>query len=193
MPRPSIKEERREQILDAFETCVARFGLEGATLERIAEEAGLARALIRHNVGNREDLIDSLIKRFLSSSKDSLLEMYTHLPETNKVAALVELLFDPTHYDPKLVQVSEALIAASASNAVLAKKMRKWTADFVKAIETIIINDYPNAAKETALTIATGITGIYFTVESMSHLGRVKGFNQNSKQAAQILIDSLEA
>ena len=43
MGRPSIKAERREQILDAYETCVARFGVGGASLEKIAETAGLAR------------------------------------------------------------------------------------------------------------------------------------------------------
>ena len=55
MARPSVKEERREQILTAYEQCVARYGVEGATLDKVAEEAGLARPLIRHNIGNREE------------------------------------------------------------------------------------------------------------------------------------------
>ena len=38
MPRPSVKAERTEEILDAFERCVARYGVEGSTLERIAEQ-----------------------------------------------------------------------------------------------------------------------------------------------------------
>ncbi|MEO1142890.1 MAG: TetR/AcrR family transcriptional regulator, partial [Pseudomonadota bacterium] len=63
MARPDIKESRREQIIDAFEFCVARYGVEGATLAKTAEQAGLARPLVRHNVGNRDDLVDALTKR----------------------------------------------------------------------------------------------------------------------------------
>jgi len=193
MPRPSLKEERREQILIAFESCVARFGIEGATLERIAEEAGLARALIRHNVGNRDDLINSLVERFLSRSKASSLDMYEALPEINKLTTLVEWLFDPAYSNPQHVLVSEALIAASADDPALAKKMRKWTTDFVRGVEKIIASDYPNASKEQVIAVAAGITGIYFTVESMSPLGGIKGLAESSKHAVKILIGSLEA
>ena len=80
MPRRSLKEERRSQILDAFEICVARYGVEGATLERVAEEAGLARPLIRHNVGNREDLLDALLERYLESSEHSMRQLLAALP-----------------------------------------------------------------------------------------------------------------
>ena len=38
MGRPSLTEVRTVEILDAFERCVARYGLEGSSLERIAED-----------------------------------------------------------------------------------------------------------------------------------------------------------
>jgi len=193
MPRPSLKKERREQIFIAFETCVARFGIEGATLERIAEEAGLARALIRHNVGNKEDLVNGLVERFLARSKASSAAMLASLPESGQLTTLVEWLFDPTYSDPQLVLISEALIAASADDHILAKKMRKWTTDFVTSIETVILKDYPNANNEQVIAVAAGITGIYFTVESMSPLGGIKGLAESSKDAVKILINSLEA
>ena len=41
MGRPNLTEVRTSEILDAFERCVARFGLEGSSLERVAEEAGI--------------------------------------------------------------------------------------------------------------------------------------------------------
>jgi len=40
MARPRIGEERREQILKAFETCVVRKGLAKTTLADVADEAG---------------------------------------------------------------------------------------------------------------------------------------------------------
>ena len=38
MGRPSVTEQRRNEILDAFVRCVGRYGLDGATLERLATE-----------------------------------------------------------------------------------------------------------------------------------------------------------
>ena len=42
MPRKCLKEVRSEQILAAYATCITRYGLEGATQERIAEQAVLS-------------------------------------------------------------------------------------------------------------------------------------------------------
>ena len=53
MGRPDLTEVRTAEILDAFERCVARFGLEGSSLERDAEEAGMKRSILRHYIGNR--------------------------------------------------------------------------------------------------------------------------------------------
>ena len=55
--RPSNQNERYLQVMEAMVRCVARFGLDGATLERIAAEAELSRPLIRHHLGNREDML----------------------------------------------------------------------------------------------------------------------------------------
>ena len=43
---------------------VTRLGVEGATLEKTAGEAGLDRVLIRHNVGNKDDLLDAFLDCF---------------------------------------------------------------------------------------------------------------------------------
>lgn len=191
MARPSLKEERREQILDAFEACVARYGVEGATLEKVAKKAGLARALIRHNVGNREELLEALVERFLVRSKAASINLFESLPKPNSLEHLVDWLFDSDYSDPQLVLVSEALIAESADNPDLAKKMRKWTIDFASGVEKVILLDHPNASKAHIVAVASGITGIYFTVESMSPLGGIKPFTKNSKLAVNLLIKSL--
>ncbi|MBW2389182.1 MAG: hypothetical protein JRG89_12185 [Deltaproteobacteria bacterium] len=64
MARPSKVEERREQILDAFERCVVQSGIQGVTLEHVANEAGLPRSLVRHFVGNRDDMVAAVFERF---------------------------------------------------------------------------------------------------------------------------------
>lgn len=66
--RPSMRLERRRQIVSAFIDLVAERGLERVTLADVAEAAGVQRAQLRHFIGNREDLVlaavDELTRRY---------------------------------------------------------------------------------------------------------------------------------
>ena len=75
MGRPSMGEERREQILAAFETCVIRDGLEKTSLQNVAKEAGLPRPLVRHFAGNRADIIKLLVERMTDRADENLAQM----------------------------------------------------------------------------------------------------------------------
>ncbi|WP_164115738.1 TetR/AcrR family transcriptional regulator [Sphingorhabdus sp. Alg239-R122] len=192
MPRPALKKERREQILQAFERCVARYGFEGATLERIAEEAGLARALIRHNVGNRDDLVEAMVERFFAHSNAQWTTLIEALPETGKTKALIEYLFDSRYSDPQLVLLTEALIAAGAQDAELAKRLRDWIDQSVDMIADVVRQGFPDAESDRVEASAAGILGIYFNVDSFALIGDMPRLRTLSKAAAQALIDNLE-
>ena len=192
VPRPNMKEQRRVEILEAFENCVARYGVEGATLERTAGEAGLARALIRHNVGNRDDLLAALIERFFDRSAHDMGQMIAALPVQNRSRTLVDWLFDPTFSDPKQVLITEALIAAAANDKALANRLKSWTNDFVGSIESVLQQGFPNASTESIAAVGAGITGIYFNIDSFALLGPMKKLRAASKAAALRLVDSLE-
>jgi len=191
MGRPKLKEQRAAQILDAYEICVAKFGLEGATLEKVAEQAGLARALIRHNIGNREDLEAALIDRFFKYSGASNAYLIKQMPAENAAPFLVDFLFDNRFGSDDYLLVSEALIAASATRPDLAKRMKKWLNEFNLAIENIVRSTHPNADPAHLKAVAIGITGIYFNMESMGPIGTVRGLRPASKRAAQLLLASL--
>ncbi|MEM9330828.1 MAG: hypothetical protein AAGA53_05850 [Pseudomonadota bacterium] len=192
MARPDIKNTRRDQILDAFETCVARYGIEGATLAKTAEQANLARPLVRHNVGNRNALIDALVERFLKRSNDVMDNFIASLPTENRTRAAIEFLFDPKHTDPHLVQVSYALITHAQENTKLAITMQTWMEEFIARMDDLIAQDFPNAEPTKVTAVASGITGIYFNVETMYGLGNVERLIACSKKAAFILLESLE-
>ncbi|WP_136657807.1 TetR/AcrR family transcriptional regulator [Nitratireductor sp. XY-223] len=191
MGRPSIKAERTAEILDAYEQCVARFGIDGATLERVAKQAGLARALIRHNVGNRDDLFDALVERFFDVSEQRIRDLVPALPDSGRARALVDILFDIRHSNDTHVLVAEALIAAAADRPVLAGRMKGWIADFIAAIASVLQEAYPGAAPDRVSAVATGVTGIYFNVDSLTMLGGMGELRRASKDAALMLVASL--
>ncbi|WP_282610447.1 TetR/AcrR family transcriptional regulator [Pelagibius sp. Alg239-R121] len=192
MGRPSVKAQRSSEILDAFETCVARYGVEGATLERIAAEAGLARALIRHHVGNRDDLLKALTRRFLAQSERHQQDLLDYLPEGDRVLSLIDLLFDHSQSDQNFVLVAEALIAAAGERPELAAQLADWVHSFIALIAAELRREYDAAAADAIDAVAAGIAGIYFNVDSLTTLGDMGGLRQASKQAALRLVRSIE-
>ena len=76
MARPRIGDLRREQILVAFEACVIRSGLAQTTLADVAAEAGQPRSLVRHFIGNREDMVGALVDRLLERGRSELEVMH---------------------------------------------------------------------------------------------------------------------
>ena len=60
MARPSLKLERQKIILQAFTECIAAKGLNATTLDDIALKSQMRRSLLRHNVGNRTELINQV-------------------------------------------------------------------------------------------------------------------------------------
>ena len=112
MGRPDLTAIRTAEILDAFERCVARFGLEGSSLERVAEEAGMKRSILRHYVGNREDLVQALAERVVSKYRQRF-DKFREGTSTEKLPnQLIEFFLPKQPFESaESILVVEALIA----------------------------------------------------------------------------------
>ena len=192
MPRPSLKEERRAEILDAYGRCIARHGVEGTTLEMTADEAGLARALIRHNVGNKDDILDAFLDRFLAASSAEADKLFESLPETERIDVMIEWLFDPRYADWQSVSISNALYTAATEHPQLSKRLLQWTAAFTAKIERELRNAYPERGDRVD-AVATGIVAIYFSFETLAPLGNATRLRTTSETAARLLVSTLES
>ena len=89
MGRRNIRDERREEILAPFETCVVRKGLAKTTLADVADEAGQPRSLVRYFIGNRDDMVDALIDRILERGEGQFRE----LPKDGTAEQLLTMVF----------------------------------------------------------------------------------------------------
>ena len=193
MPRPSRKQERTHEILDAYGRCIARYGVEGATLEKTAEEAGLARALIRHNVGNKEQLLDQFFARYLERSQEEVEALFDALPPDNRVAVLIDLLFDSEFSDAHEFSVTNALLNAALERPDIADAMNKSINGFTKRIGRVLKSTFPDAGAADIDAVASGLVGIYFNVDTMASMGNEKKLRRTSKRAAQLLVSTLDS
>ena len=192
MARPSLKNQRRDQILDAVEHCIARHGVEGATLERIAEKAELARPLIRHNVGNREELLQACFDRFIERSNREAESMLALLPEEDTIKTLVEWLFDEQYWSVNEVLVTSAFTAWGADQPETATRIKNWTMGFVNEVAAQMKQAHPEASEETVQACAAGVVNIYFSMEGMAPVGDMPELRAASKNAALMLIRNLD-
>lgn len=191
MARPSVKAERTEEILEAFTRCVARFGVEGTSLERIAEESGLRRSLLRYYVGNRDVLVEALADRFVARSDKWLDELMASLSEARAGEALLNVLFVPFESDDPTVLVADGLISASANYPGVQQKMRDWYDQFVDRIALVLEKQFPLAGKERCWPIAVGIISIFFNADAMEPLAVHEGYREASIESAKVLLKSL--
>ena len=193
MGRPSLKEQRSAEILDAFGRCVARYGVEGSTLERIAEEAGVKRTILRHYVGNRNDLISALsirIEREFHCRTEALFNM---LPSTRRISRLIDALFDPANQtDSNDVAIAQALISASDLYPDTAARLSSWVQRFDELLCAELIAEYPKASQSAIQAVSFGILGIYFNADALAPLRLPGRFNTAAKAAARRLIGTLE-
>ncbi|MGB1237790.1 MAG: TetR/AcrR family transcriptional regulator [Pseudomonadales bacterium] len=191
MARPSIKEERLAQILQALQRCVAKHGIEGSTLERIAEEAGLKRSLVRHFAGNRDELVMRLADKVVLESLEQWREFLRYLPAKNCGPLLLDGLFDQSHSDPEYVLVIESLIFAAGRDAPLREKMCHWLNQFDAELRDLLRRDYPRAEEQALGCASFGIISLYFNLDSLSPLGVADHYRGSARQGAQYFLDML--
>ncbi|MEM7164564.1 MAG: helix-turn-helix domain-containing protein [Planctomycetota bacterium] len=191
MPRRDLTEERTEQILAAYERCVARFGLEGTSLERVAEEAEVKRSLLRHYVGNRDDLVLAMAERFGQRYRDQLQAMTQHIRE-GQTRDLLDILFAKTSSgDVHDVLIMEALIVASGQFDEIRALVSLLVEETINAVRDQLRLTFPRADAKNVWTIAYGVVAIYFNLESLAPLRLPRRHRSSARSAAGALIETL--
>lgn len=186
MARPSLKAEKTEVILTAYEQCVAKYGVEGATLQRVADTAGMARPLLRHYIGNQEDLLKQCSARMLARS----VEQFQQIHLIQSVDDFIEMLFIVGDNDEDEIAVAWALIVASPDYDFLHKDMQGWSDAFHTAMADTLKSLFPNADKPKIDAVATGLIGICSNYHTMRHLVD-DTFLEQSRLATQMLLSQL--
>lgn len=91
MGRPSKSEERREQILDAFERIILREGFAKASQRKIAEEANLNQPMIHHYFAGSNELLDAFLNRIIQRYNDAL-EQFVIASDTPSLENVIQFV-----------------------------------------------------------------------------------------------------
>lgn len=192
MGRPSLAAQRSAEILDAFGRCVAQFGLGGSSLERIAEEAGMKRSILRHYVGNRDDLILALGERVIGKYREQMAKLSELEDSDNRLALLFDYLLpkQPIGTTENLL-VMEALIGGAREYDELQTMLTKYIDDLIAQVAKILRCEFLNAKPAACWSVAYGLISICFNHESLVPLDLPAKYRRGARDAAKTLMGTL--
>ncbi|MEM1081323.1 MAG: hypothetical protein AAGH65_07055, partial [Pseudomonadota bacterium] len=147
---------------------------------------------IRHNVGNKEQLLEHFVDDFLAQSRQEIDQWFNGLADDAPVQSLIEQLFDPAWSDPGFIQVSNALIQAAGVRPELSQILQHWTTEFIERIGALIANQYPTSSDADRSMVASGIAAMYFSTELWVVQQHADDYWANLKAASLILLQSLK-
>jgi AcrR family transcriptional regulator len=141
--RPSRASERIDQILDAYTRCVALYGIEGTTLQRVADKARLARGHIRHYVGNRDELRVRFEKRMAAKYSGRATQVVDEGPAGHRAETLVRYFFRESNAPSHDYAAIDALFAAAFYDEKLRKRIRSVYVGLESLVAKALVADYP--------------------------------------------------
>lgn len=189
MARPSVADERREQITEAALRTMAEHGVSETTLDRIATAAGMSRGHMRHFVGNREDLLVDAARAFYTpeGGEPAILPR-----DINTLEGTLDYLF------------GEYFAAATSENSIvlgfvdlsrtmpkIAEVLSSAYLDTETRLEAMLAERYPEAnptaRAEVSITILSTALGNVFLEEFNHDSQRLS----RSRSALELLLRSL--
>ena len=193
MPRPSMKDARIEQILDGFERCVVEHGLQGASLEKIAESAGMQRQILRHYVGNRDDILIAYAKRFIARAQAAQTELRDALPEKHRVRAVVEHLFaHADEGDSTDTLLFDMLMVEAGRLDELRELLAQWFEGLLDAMAFLLHSENPAADLDRCRSVAFYILSAHLIIDSLAPIIDVRAYRDAGADTAALLIGALD-
>jgi len=183
--------QRREEILDALETCILDKGIQATSLENIADTAKMKRTILRHYIGNRDDIICALSDRWTNKYTQQWHELLTYLPTSNRSEALIESMFSYRGKDViNNTIIGEALFYEAKRLAPLKANQKQIMQEFVQNLINEFSSQYPTDNQQKIELVAYGVFSNYLMSESLLPLDMFDEIYK-LKQASILLISQL--
>lgn len=188
--------ERRQDLLTATLDCVAEFGLQGATVRRIAERAGVTAGLIRHYFSGKDQMLQAAYREIMATMNAAAInatEAAGHDPRARLHDFIIANLSPPVT-DPRTMSLWAAFISHVRVDPCFAEIHRETYLDFLGALEGLIAaflgangrSSGPDECHDLAIAISGLIDGLWLE-------GSLAGDLFDDRALPRIALKSVEA
>ncbi len=195
MGRKSLAKERTQQILDAFEACIVEYGLDGATLQRVADRAEVKLSIIDHYIGKRETLVAAMIERFITNYQQETLNWLQSLPVTNRLEQVLAFYFSDVgvFYRPKDTIILTELLALSDRDEKVKQQLHALYQSFDEMFYDEIRRAVPSADDVSCRRVAYLILSLWVGHATMRWLGFEASRHDWARESADAMLSGLKS
>lgn len=94
----SVKDMRRDEVMEAAILVIAKEGLHRATLSQIAVEAGMSTALVNHYFDSKEELLEATMRRLSNLYRSEIMALAPpDATPAQRLRAIIEGSFQPNN------------------------------------------------------------------------------------------------
>lgn len=150
--------ERRHDLIEATLDCISEAGLEGATVRRIADKAGVTAGLIRHYFASKETILQEAYKVVIARLTEKAKNL-DGSPEQRLASFIFINLTEPVA-NSRSLSLWAAFISRVSVDPALAAIHRDGYLGFRQELEDLLADflaakgEPPNPARHRALAIA---------------------------------------
>lgn len=190
MPRHSLIDQRRPEILEAFARCIGRLGIAGTSLEAVATEAGMRRSILRHFVGNRDDLLIETARYVAKEVERNLPELVDRL-RSDSASKMVANLFELGDESGDWIRIFDVFVAEGGRDPRVAAIIEPAFDNSIRAWADCLGHMYPGASADRSRAVASGLMALRTQAVCRRHLGRIEGSTVAERVGAELLLGSL--
>lgn len=192
MGRKSLTKERTAEILDAFARSMVKYGLD-TSLDQVAEEAGMTRSIIRHYIGNREEVVNTLIERITSDFLAELRAEAEQIPQEQAIPATLDYLFaHETGYDDYDKLIFSVMMTAQDRYPQAKQMIIRMFEQLITMFAADLKDAYPRADDARCRDVAYNVLALAMSNESLMDLGMNQRYSTTARLSAELLIRALE-
>lgn len=191
MGRKNLSEERTAEILDAFARCLIRYGLD-TSLDQVAQEAGMTRSIIRHYIGNREEVVNVLVERITADFLAELRAEAARIPQGQMIAATLDFLFgDEAGYDETDKLIFDVMMTAQDRYPQAKQAIIAMFEELITMFADDLRGAYPQTDEAGCRAVAYSVLALAMSNESLMGLGMDRRYRAAARASAEALIHTL--
>src|SRR6185295_13555 len=138
MGRPSLAEPRRRQIIEGLRAAIVKHGLAGASIARIAGEAGVPAGLVHHYFVSKEDLLIATIDQVVADLRTPLMAELAVLDPERALARALDFLFVEAPADNERRILFAEIWMAAVRRPQLRRRIAALYAEMVTELRTLL-------------------------------------------------------
>ncbi len=164
MPKIVVEEEKKEQLIEATLQSVEAFGIQGTTINRISQFAGVSAGIISHYFGGKQALMEATVRYLLNALQKTLLAELAKSDGSQRarLMAIVEANFSKLQVSDRAAKTWLAFWAQAMHDPELARLQRVNEKRLFSNLKVTLREVVPeDLVVEKAQTIAALIDGLW--------------------------------